>query len=340
MKRILRQLLPAFMLRQLSAIKALIKDKVVGGVVRIILRGSILCLNPLLLQQTLDEAGYSVARKKDYYSPLPSIAALRKNRARWDKPSGLQGIDCDVDKMKSLFSQLVKGYLEEFSGLPPHAALRLDGFGPGYGPVDALTLYMMLRHVKPRRYLEVGSGLSTYYASLAAEKNAREGFPLEVTCVEPNPYEALYSIKNISIIKSEAQSVEPSLFKGLQNNDVLFIDSSHILKIDGDVAYLLLEILPSLAPGVVIHVHDVPFPYNTPYPASLWLFALHWPMFWNEAMVLQAFLCYNSAFKVMLSTPLIRHVDEDFLRAHIPNYQPVEQDPNTFSSIWLRRGSL
>src|SRR5207244_12035849 len=105
------------------------------------------------------------------------------------------------------------------------------------------------------------------------------------------------------------------------------------------VPFLYLEVLPQLNPGVVIHVHDVPFPYNIPYPPQLWIFGQEWPMFWNEAMVLQAFLCFNDKFTITMSTPLILHLNEVFLRENIPIYESMEQNPNTFSSIWLRRVS-
>jgi hypothetical protein len=118
---------------------------------------------------------------------------------------------------------------------------------------------------------------------------------------------------------------------------VLFIDSSHVLKIDGDVPFLYLEVLPRLNRGVVIHIHDVPFPYNVPYPARLWVFGRPWPMLWNEAMVVQALLCGNRDFRITMSTPLIRHVDEAFLQQRIPFYETIDQNPNTFSSLWLEK---
>ena len=196
---------------------------------------------------------------------------------------------------------------------------------------------MMVRHLKPVRYIEVGSGTSTYYCSLAAERNANEGHPLEMTCVEPRPYDKLHEIPGIRLISKEVQDVDASLFRQLQENDILFIDSSHVLRVDGDVPFLYLEVLPQLNPGVTIHVHDIPFPYNIPYPPEFWILEKEWPMFWNEAMVLQALLCFNDRFEIMMSTPLIRHFDEAFLNKLIPLYETVEQNPNTFSSIWLRR---
>jgi hypothetical protein len=295
--------------------------------------------SPAQIQKYVNRAGYTVARRADYYSPLTAVSDLKSTFARWYRPSELKGVEYDLDHMKSAMSDLLCCYLREFSEIPCYEQLCREGFGPGYSAVDALTLYMMIRHVKPRRYIEVGSGLSTYYCSLAAARNATEGHPLAITCIEPYPFEKLHTIPNIQIIAKQVQDVDASLFLELQKDDVLFIDSSHILKIDGDVPFLYLEVLPSLNVDVVVHIHDVPFPYNIPYPPQLWVFGQQWPMLWNEAMVVQAFLSFNSNFRIIMSTPLIRYFDEDFLRRTIPVYESIDQNQNTFSSLWLRRVS-
>jgi hypothetical protein len=265
------------------------------------------------------------------------VAELRATFERWNRPSALAGVRYDLERMKSDLCHLLSQYLEEFTAFPPYEELRRLGYGPGYTAVDALTLYMMLRWLKPRRYMEVGSGLSTYYCSLAAARNARDGHPLSITCIEPYPYDKLSSIPGIELIVQPVQNVEVSAFEALRDGDVLFVDSSHVLRIDGDVPYLYLEVLPRLPAGVVIHIHDVPFPYNIPYPPELWVFGRPWPMLWNEAMLVQAFLCGNRDFEIMMSTPLLRHFDEPFLEARIPFYESVEQNMNTFSSLWLKK---
>jgi Methyltransferase domain len=287
----------------------------------------------------MELAGYTVARKTDYYSPMSSVPELKLTFERWNRPSTLKGVVYDLEHMKKEMSELLSRYLDEFSEIPPYEELRKMGFGPGYTAVDALTLYMMIRHIKPKRYMEVGSGLSTYYCSLAAARNASEGYPIIITCIEPYPYDKLYTIPGIQIIAKKVQEVEVSFFQELKRDDILFIDSSHVLKIDGEVPFLYLEVLPALNIDVVIHVHDVPFPYNIPYPPQLWVFGQKWPMLWNEAMVVQAFLCFNSDFRIVMSTPLIRHADEAFLMARVPFYESIDQNPNTFSSLWLRRMS-
>jgi hypothetical protein len=195
---------------------------------------------------------------------------------------------------------------------------------------------MMIRQLKPARYFAVGSGISLYYCSQAAARNALENRPLEIACIEPRPGTSLYSAPGIRIITNEVQDESLSTFKALRSGDVLFIDSSHTLRIDSDVAYLLLEVVPVLRCGVNIQISDVPFPYNCPYPADRWVFDRTWPAYWNEAMVLQALLCNNSNLEITMSLPLLRFHDESKLARMIPRYRTVHEEPKTFSSIWLR----
>jgi hypothetical protein len=333
-KKILRQVSPSWLwniLKHLQRMLVSVQQKCLALACRRFARR-----NPVAFQRSMEAAGFQVARDQDYYSPLPSVARLKSNASRWNRPSSLHGLEYDLAAMKSALDDLLSRYLDEFLTFPPYPEVRTMGFGPSYTAVDALTLYMMIRHLKPRRYIEVGSGVSTFYCSLAAQRNAGEGHPLQMTCIEPYPYEKLSTVPGIQVLPQKVEDVDIALFQQLQENDVLFIDSSHILRVDGDVPFLFLEVLPALNPGVVIHIHDIPFPYNIPYPPELWIFGEQWPMFWNEAMVLQAFLAFNKNFKISLSTPMIRHFDEAFLKQRIPIYESVAQQPNTFSSIWLR----
>ncbi len=335
LKKTLRRVLPTWLrnrFKQLRQMLGGVREKFYTLLFRRFARR-----NSIAFRRSLEAAGYQVARNDDYYSPLPSVARLRANAARWNRPSALHGVEYDLASMKSVLAELLARYLDEFLTCPAYSQVQTMGFGPGYTAVDALTLYMMIRHLKPRRYIEVGSGVSSFYCSLAAQRNASEGHPLEMTCIEPYPYQKLMTIPGIGVLPKKVEDVDIAMFRQLQENDVLFIDSSHILRVDGDVPFLFLEVLPVLNLGVVTHIHDIPFPYNFPYPPELWIFGEVWPVFWNEAMVLQAFLAFNRNFKISLSTPLIRHFDEAFLKESIPIYEPVAQTPNTFSSIWLER---
>jgi predicted O-methyltransferase YrrM len=293
-------------------------------------------------RRLVEAIGYKVAKKSDYYSLLPSEFALERHEARWNKPSAMLGISIDIELYKCRLTGLFEKYTEELRALPHYEETRALGFGPGYPVLDAMLLYMTIRETKPRRYMEIGSGVSTYYCTLAAERNSREGHPLEITCIEPYPYDKLRSISGIKIVQSEVQDVAVELFRQLEENDILFIDSSHALTIDTDIPFLFLEVLPGLRKGVLIHIHDIAFPYNIPYPAEYWVLCRHekslpWPMYWNEAMALQAFLAFNKAFEIEMSTPLIRHYDEPFMASTVPYYKSVIEEPNTFSSIWIRK---
>ncbi len=289
------------------------------------------------LQRALAGCGLNVAKAGDYYSPLPSIDSLRATKDRWCRPSAMRGVTYDVPAMTEYIAALLAKYRPELAALPSYEEITRQRFGPGYTETDALILYMMIREHKPARYVEVGSGVSTYYSSLAAAQNEKSGHPMQLTCIEPYPNKALASIPNVDLHSREVQDEDISTFAQLGPRDVLFIDSSHMLRIGADVPFLYLEVLPAIPSGVITHIHDVPFPYNFPYPAEFWIFGQTWPILWNEAMLLQAFLAFNREFEITLSLPLIRFHDEAFLRTNIPNYKDITEQPNTFSSIWLRR---
>ena len=289
----------------------------------------------------LRRLGWNVARTADFYSPLPVLSEVAETRELWDRPSELVGVGYDLEAMKDRLAALVEAHGGEFEALPPHGEIKALGYGPGFPVVDAMTTFLMVRDLRPARYIEIGSGLSTYYAWLAASANVREGRPCEMTCVDPFPTGRLAELEApaVKAVVSKVEAVDLGLFEELEAGDVLFIDSTHVLKLGGDVAFLFLEVLPRLRPGVVVHVHDIHFPYNTPYPAEQYVFRAKWPLYRTEAMVLQAFLGFNREFEIELSVPMIRHFDEPFLERTIPGYRQVEiEDYDThFGSIWLRR---
>lgn len=282
--------------------------------------------------------GYNIVKKADYYSVLPVLSDIEATRGRWEKPSALVGLDIDFAALEKNLGELADNWEQEFAAeTGDYVANTRKGFGPGYPHFDARTLYYMLREHKPKRYLEVGSGLSTYYTSLAAKQNAAEGSPLQITCIEPYPFDALRTIEGFELVEGFVQDVPLEKFEELEAGDVLFIDSSHALKIDSDVAFLFMEALPRVKPGVIVHIHDIHFPYNHPFPADYWLFGERWPVYWQEVMLVQAFLAFNDSFEVLLSTPMVRHFDEAFLTSRYDDYTPLADDLNPPSSLWLKR---
>lgn len=292
-----------------------------------------------LTQDAINALGINIVRTRDFYSPLPVLSDLKRSRHLWDRPSELVGVDYDLAEMKNHLSDLLSEYGNEYNGLPPHEELKKEGFGPGFPVVDAMVLYLVMRRLKPQRYVEIGSGLSTYHAILAAQANASEGSPCTMRCVDPYPRARLLSESSVTIFAQEVQELNFEFFNDLGAGDVLFIDTTHVLKVGGELTYLFAEILPRLKSGVWIHVHDIHFPYNTPYPAEQYIFRNKWPWLFTEPVLVQAFLAFNSAFKITMSTPLIRFHDEEFLAQTLPKYQPVEDsDFDThFGSIWFKR---
>jgi Methyltransferase domain len=291
-----------------------------------------------LTNKLADGFGQTLSTRGDFSSPIPDVKSLAQHKARWDKPGTLTGVRYDLPGMERRLEKLFDSYSAEFAELPSPAAIQKESYGWGYPELDTLLLYLMLRDLKPHRLIEVGSGMSTLYATFAAKRNAAEGVPMQITCVEPYPSDKLKALPGVDLKVAEVQDMTSEFFASLGAGDVLFIDSSHILKIDGDVAHLYLEIIPNLKKGVYIHCHDIPFPYSTPFPSDLWVLNDQgWQMFWTEAMILQAFLSFNQSFEIVMSTPLIRFHDEQFLRNHIRQYKGVSEMKNTFSALWMRR---
>ncbi|HEV8579080.1 MAG TPA: class I SAM-dependent methyltransferase [Thermoanaerobaculia bacterium] len=293
------------------------------------------------LIDAVNRMGWIVARTSDYYSPLRPVSELQRHVARWHRPSRLQGVSFDLDDMTATLEELTASYLAEYSELPAYDEIKRQRRGPGFTIVDAMVLYMMLRRHRPARYLEVGSGLSTYYASLAAAKNAAEGRPMRMTVVDPFVSEATRALPGLEVLAREAQDLPAESYtERLEAGDVLFIDSTHIVRIDGEVPHLVLEVLPSLKPGVLIHVHDVHFPYNVPADPAAYVFDRRWPMLFTEAMLVQAWLCHNPGVEIVLSTPLLRHHREEVLKRLLPGYKPLDsKDFDTHhGSLWVRIG--
>jgi len=251
----------------------------------------------------------------------------------------LTGVAYDLEAMKALLGTLVGEYGSELASLPSYEDSKTLGYGPGFTIVDAQVTYWMVRHLKPKRYLEVGSGLSTFYAWQAAQRNAKEGKPCDLACIDPYASDKVKTIPGLEIIQKPVQSLDPAFFDRLEEGDVFFIDSTHVVKLDGDVPDVYLEAVPRLAPGVWIHSHDVHFPYNVPHPAEAYVLNAKWPMVWTEAMLLQAFLSHNPNYRLELAAPMLRHFDEPFLKETLPGYRstvPADYDTH-FGSVWYRR---
>jgi len=242
-----------------------------------------------------DQAGYHLVRKH-FYVPLPELADVKPGA--WTAPSRLAGVDMNERAAHELMDVILPPFLAEFRArYPIHAEPGKDGFhliNGSYMAVDAHVLYGLARHFKPRRIIEIGNGASTMIAAAAAKLNRAEGHAIEVISIDPYPSPLFASgFPGLdSLIAKPVQDVPLTLFESLGRNDILFIDSSHVLRWSNDVYHLYLNILPILNDGVFVHVHDISLPM--PYPKVYFDNQLYW----NEQYLLQAFLMFNKRFKV------------------------------------------
>jgi predicted O-methyltransferase YrrM len=259
----------------------------------------------------------------DHYHDPPVRPELGRRRDR-----RLPGIDLRVDKQLKLLEEF--DYADELRAIPSQAGRSLSPYyeNPSFAPVDGAVYHCLLRHFKPRRVVEVGSGQSTRFAANALAMNSVEGHAGELLAIEPYESPELERL-GVTVIRRRVEDVGDAVFRRLRAGDVLFIDSSHVVRPGGDVAYLLLEVVPALAPGVVVHIHDVFTPDD--YPAE-WS-RRRW--FWTEQYVVEALLTYNAKLEIILTVHhlLTRHPE----RLHEALPVPPGRIPGpTPGSLWLR----
>jgi len=254
---------------------------------------------------------------RHYYSPVADPAELRATRARWARPSAMPGVEWDLDAQARSLREICAPYREEYAANDTYRAGAAGAFGPGYGPVEAQALHAVVRHLRPARVVEVGSGVSTLVVREAARRNERDGAPpARVCCIEPFPGDALRALEGVELVEERVQDVPLARFETLAAGDLLFIDSSHQAKTGSDVVHLLLEVLPRLRAGVVVHVHDVYLP-NDHSPLELTTF---WH--WNETAFLHAFLVHNARVRVLFCTSAFHPERPHVLRDLFPGYDP------------------
>jgi predicted O-methyltransferase YrrM len=267
-----------------------------------------------------------------YYSPIPDTRRLRANKHLFDVAHPMYGVEMDAQRQMQFVAQTIKPYESEF------AQAGGDDFGldstrmPSFAPANALALYAIIRSLKPKRMIEVGSGMSTRISAAAFSRNAQEGAPGELTAIEPYPNHDLRrgfpGLARLDIRPVEQVAAET--FLELGENDILFIDSSHTVKAFGDVNYLFLSVIPRLRPGVLIHVHDIFFPRDyLPHH----FFNRGVKQIWQEQYLLHAFLMFNREFETLLCSSYLhfRHLDE--LRKTFAWYHETRCP----SSFWMRR---
>ena len=266
-----------------------------------------------------------------FYSPIPPIEEIRSKEERIFRqlPKIFPGIDLNEAEQVQLMNRF-EGYYKDL----PFKREKQDGLryffeNPNYSYSDAIIYYCMLRDSRPKRIVEIGSG---YSSCVALDTNERFfGNNIDCTFIEPYP-NLLRSLlreddaQRIRILECNLQSVELKEFGRLTAGDILFVDSTHVSRIDSDVNYIIFEILPALSPGVLIHFHDVFFPFE--YPKE-WIYE---GRAWNEIYILRAFLQYNDQFKIIFFNTFLQTA----YRSQFVEKMPLCLE-NPGGSLWLRK---
>jgi predicted O-methyltransferase YrrM len=278
---------------------------------------------------------------RHYYSPIPDSNIIDKYCNQMIISQDY--INFNEEEQLRFFRDYMIPFSEELYEIPRTHVER--GFYWGnmvFPPIDALSYYTMIRSLKPKTIVEVGSGYSTIIAERAAEKN---GFT-RVIAIEPYPFEFYNKhlkggMKGLNyLIEKPIQDVDVEIFDNLEAGDILFIDSSHVSKLGSDVNFLFFKVIPRLKPGVVIHFHDIALPFD--YPKE---FVREQKRFWNENYMLASFLLSNDEFVVRFGAVYFLSVYRKECCAELADFLAIALggDPEYWekhvsgSSFWVER---
>jgi predicted O-methyltransferase YrrM len=254
------------------------------------------------------------------------LKELQKSR-HWSRALYDQGLHFQAKEHLALIERVCTPFRADYSTLPKTSSSPEKEFfleNGWFGAVDAEVLYSVIRHYKPGRIIEVGSGFTTLLMSKAIKDG---NLKTRLTAIDPNPHTKIvsFSIENIRLPVEDLDI--PLITESLEENDILFIDSSHTVTTGSDVPYLYLEILPRLQKGVLIHVHDIFLPFD--YPEKWILDRIGW----TEQYLAHAFLCFNNSFEIIWPA---RYMWESH-RKQIETIIPSAGGDITPASLWLRK---
>ena len=268
-----------------------------------------------------------------FHSPVPDLEDLERRKV-WDRKSDLAGIDFRPEEQVAFLLKLGKEFGRECDWPPNPSSdpykFYTENYSFSFG--CAAATHCILRHFKPHRLIEVGSGNSSLVISQALSLNAPES---EYIVVDPYPRSMIENgLPALTrLVKERVELLDVNFFAQLAKDDVLFIDSGHVVRIGGDVNYLILEVLPRLAPGVIVHFHDIGLPYEYP---KVYATNPKFRVLWTEAYLLQAFLCFNSEFEILLAMNYLMSERQEVFRGAFPLYDPVKHRAMS-GSFWIHR---
>jgi len=269
------------------------------------------------LRKIVDDAGAYVPGH--YYSPIPSreevwevVTRIRAEQTGMSEPKGIR---LNGEKQRDLLKTFETFYKDLPFQEEQSDSCRYYFRESPYPYPDAIFLYSFLRHVQPKQIIEVGSGFSSAVILDTVERFFPQ--PPKLTFIEPYPVTLTRLLRpedarKVTIIKERVQTTPLEMFESLNSGDLLFIDSSHIVKCGSDVSFLIFEVLPRLPVGVYVHFHDIFQSFE--YPEE-WLLQ-GW--YWNEAYFLRALLSNNHAWEIHFFNNYVRTAFEKFLAAKMP----------------------
>lgn len=287
-----------------------------------------------LLRAGASRVGLQVVLKT-FYSPIPELRELPADI--FDRRSALPGLRWDTDEQLDFLAGQVET-MAEFR--PPPSAPGPGGTGgdyaidnPSYGLIDATVLYGVIRALKPARVVELGSGQSTLVVSQAARANAADGSPAIVEAYDPYPGVVSDGLAGLTRLhRVDVQEVGFDVFESLKAGDVLIVDTTHTVKLGGDANHIVLEILPRLAAGVVVQVHDIFLPYE--YPRR---FPEKFGLYWGEQYLLHAFLAMNPHYEVLCAVSALCRDRRPELAALVSPGVIETAETHPPGAFWIRR---
>jgi hypothetical protein len=281
----------------------------------------------------LQRLGFDLQRR-DYYSALNDLEFLAANRDLWQGRPLPAGVRFDVDEQWALVQELA-AYVSELESVPydqpPGEPLAYCWNNDFWRGLDALVHYGMIRRLRPSRVVEIGCGWSSLLMARALARNDADGAPAAVHQIEPYPREALMAVLpgSWTLQRSMLQRSSPAAIEQLTSGDILFYDGSHVARAGSDVNWFFFEVLPRVAPGVIVHVHDIFWPSD--YPEE-WIFERG--QTWNEQYILQAFLMYNEHFELLLANAaVVASYGADVARL----FASLPEQFSGGCSAWIRR---
>lgn len=271
---------------------------------------------------------------RHFYSQIPDIRQLRTSHD-WRRPYEMRGIaGAELATQLEFVQHCCPPELAPGSARPPifEEACRRNG-EVGYGPIEAQFLYCFTATVRPPRVIQVGAGVSTAVMLRAA---AEHGLEILITCIDPFPtafISELAAAGKIELITEPAESLPPERLADLDAGSLLFVDSTHAVRPGSDVNRIILGAMPLLAKGVLVHFHDIVFPYD--YMPNLLRDDL---FFWAESPLLQAFLTDNRRVDLRVSLSMLHHLASDRLRDLLPSYDPASHADGLATGTLNREG--